>query len=72
MGSEMCIRDSIVPTLENKAHLEMLSVLAHIFGESDFRQRLRAANTNEELRTTMIAIEKEVAQQSNAAVANSS
>jgi len=62
----------IVPTSENKAHLEMLSVLAHIFGESDFRRRLRAANTDEELRTTMIAIEKEVAVQSNSAVANSS
>lgn len=61
----------IVPTFENKAHLEMLSILAHIFGENDFRQRLRAATTDEELRTTIIAIENEVAEQSNTAAANS-
>jgi len=47
-------------------------VLAHIFGESEFRQRLRAANTDEELRMTIITIESELAAQADApAVINS-
>jgi PTS system nitrogen regulatory IIA component len=62
----------IVPTDENTAHLETLAVLAHIFGESEFRQRLRAANTDEELRMTIITIESELAAQADApAVINS-
>ena len=60
----------IVPTHENKAHLEMLAALAHIFGENDFRQRLRIADTNDELRATIIAIENEVAEQSNSTAVN--
>jgi PTS system nitrogen regulatory IIA component len=62
----------IVPKNENTAHLETLAVLAHIFGESTFRQRLRAANTDEELRATMLSIEGEIATQANVVGANSS
>ena len=60
----------IVPTHENKAHLEMLAILAHIFSERAFRQRLRSATTDEELRTTMLTIEREISEQTNTTATN--
>ena len=60
----------IVPTHENKAHLEMLAILAHIFSDSAFRRRLRSATTDEELRTTMLTIEREISGPTNTTATN--
>jgi PTS system nitrogen regulatory IIA component len=61
----------VVPKEEATAHLEALATLAQIFEAQDYRDRLRAASTDEALFQTMLSIESEITEQTNVTSVNS-